>query len=91
MRTFFPCAELHISALDERRLYQLFDHLRLYQRVVYTQRLHDGEEIQQLIVLEPLQHKVCKSQHEHGGHFSAKSTLNLLRRTGSAVQAVHTG
>lgn len=28
MRTFFPCAELHISALDERRLYQLFDHLR---------------------------------------------------------------
>lgn len=54
MRTFFPCAELHISALDERRLYQLFDHLRLYQRVVYTQRLHDGEEIQQLIVLEPL-------------------------------------
>lgn len=26
-----------------------------------------GYEIQQLIVLEPLQHKVCKSQHEDGG------------------------
>ncbi|XP_076730651.1 retrovirus-related Pol polyprotein from transposon 412 [Maylandia zebra] len=76
-------AELHALTPDARRLHQQLDRLRLYKGVLYrhVSDPRDGEEIRQLIVPETLQRKVYENQHEHGGHFSAKSTLAVMRRS----------
>lgn len=40
----------------------------------------DGEEVRQLVVPASLQRHVYETQHDHGGHFSERGTLQLLRR-----------
>ncbi|XP_041958650.1 uncharacterized protein cuzd1.1 [Alosa sapidissima] len=41
----------------------------------------DGEEVHQLVLPECLQKHVFSMEHEHGGHFSDRSTLARMRRS----------
>ncbi|KAI4904285.1 hypothetical protein NFI96_007443, partial [Prochilodus magdalenae] len=66
-----------------KKLSKQFDRLKLRHGVLFRCICHprDGEEVWQLIVPETLQRKVYESQHEHGGHFGERGTLEMMRRS----------
>uniref|UniRef100_A0A3B1JKD5 Gypsy retrotransposon integrase-like protein 1 n=1 Tax=Astyanax mexicanus TaxID=7994 RepID=A0A3B1JKD5_ASTMX len=66
-----------------RKLSKQFDRLKLRHGALFRCICHprDGEGVWQLIVPESLQRKVYESQHEHGGHFGERSTLEMMRQS----------
>uniref|UniRef100_A0A3B3QN89 Gypsy retrotransposon integrase-like protein 1 n=1 Tax=Paramormyrops kingsleyae TaxID=1676925 RepID=A0A3B3QN89_9TELE len=65
-----------------RKLISQWDRLRLRNGVLFRRVAdpRDGEEVHQLVVPETLRRLVYEAQHEHGGHFSARGTLQQMRR-----------
>lgn len=76
-------AEQRAMAPKPKKLSKQFDRLRLRHGVLFRYICHprDGEGVWQLVVPESLQRKVYESQHEHGGHFGERSTLEMMRRS----------
>ncbi|XP_041849958.1 uncharacterized protein cuzd1.1 [Melanotaenia boesemani] len=66
----------------QQQLYRQWERL-FVQKGTLFRRLNDprdGEEIRQLVVPTALQHQAFETQHTHGGHFSDRGTLCILRR-----------
>lgn len=47
-------------------------------RIIWDPR--DGEEVHQLVVPEPLRLQLYETQHDHGGHFGGRSTLDMMSK-----------
>lgn len=65
-----------------RKLFGQRERLQINHGVLFR-RLHDprdGEEIRQLVVPGAMRRQVYETQHDHGGHFGRRGTLELLRR-----------
>lgn len=74
---------LHQADPKLQRLFKQFDRLSLHKGVLFRTITdpRDGERIRQLVVPENLQRRVYEGQHDHGGHFGERSTLETMRRS----------
>lgn len=67
----------------QRKLVGQWERLKTQHGVLFRciRDPRDGEDVHQLVVPESLQRTVYESQHDHGGHFSDKGTVEALRRS----------
>lgn len=66
-----------------RKLADQWDRLRLRHGVLFRRIRdpRDGEVLWQMVVPESLRRRIYETQHEHGGHFGERSTLQMMRRS----------
>lgn len=65
-----------------KKLAGQWDRLTLYQGVLFRKIRdpRDSEEVWQLVVPESLRRQAYEAKHDHGGHFSGKSTINSMQK-----------
>lgn len=78
-----PGASLRLADPKLQRLFKEFERLSLHKGVLFRTITNprDGEETRQLVVPKSLQRRVYEGQHDHGGHFGERSTLETMRRS----------
>lgn len=74
---------LQSATTEFKRLASQWDRLKIRHNVLFRCICdpRDGEEVHQLVLPESLRRHAFSMEHEHGGHFSDKSTLARMRRS----------
>ena len=67
----------------QRKLMGQWERLKVQHGALFrcVQDPRDGEEVRQLIVPVSLQRHVYEAQHDHGGHFRERGTMEALQRS----------